>query len=354
MWKEQARSRAILATGKGAQVQTTHVTGNAGALPHLSDGNYVSSPTPDARVRTPTDGLLRWLGVLTTAGMFVVLVMGSLVTNTGSAQGCARSWPLCRGQFIPQFAVATAIEFSHRAVVSFESILVIALTVAVLILYRRRREIQILAPGMIIFLVMQAILGGLAVMYPEDPPILALHFGISLISFATVALTAVFVWEVRGTEALRNRPVGRGIGALIWGTLAFTYLLVYLGALVRHSGASLACLDWPLCNGAVIPTVTSAVVIQLAHRLAALAATVLVIIMAIRTYQNRVVRPDLFRGSLIASGLIVLQALSGAVVIFSRLDLFSTLLHSALVTLLFGVLCYQAMHTLPARVTRGT
>ena len=42
--------------------------------------------------------------------MFVVLVMGATVTNTGSAEGCGRSWPLCNGQFIPEFAVATLIE----------------------------------------------------------------------------------------------------------------------------------------------------------------------------------------------------------------------------------------------------
>src|SRR5689334_8703803 len=87
---------------------------------------------PESRDReSPYAAALRWLGMATTAGMFVVLVMGALVTNTGSAQGCGRTWPLCRGQFIPQFAVATAIEFSHRAVVSVESVLIVILTAGV-------------------------------------------------------------------------------------------------------------------------------------------------------------------------------------------------------------------------------
>jgi cytochrome c oxidase assembly protein subunit 15 len=284
--------------------------------------------------------------VVTTAGMFVVLVMGALVTNTGSAQGCGRTWPLCRGLFIPQFAGATAIEFSHRAVVSVESLLVVSLTAGMVLLFWKRREAQILAPTMIVFLLLQAVLGGLAVMYPEDPPILALHFGISLISFASIALSAAFLWEVRGSEALRDRPLPRGLKGLVWGTLVYTYLVVYLGAYVRHTNASLACIDWPLCNGALVPPLSGALAVQFAHRVAAVAALLLVFALWLWSFRGRATRPDMHRASAAALVLIVLQALSGAVVIYSRLDLFSTLLHSALVTLLFGCLCYLAMHTL--------
>ena len=35
--------------------------------------------------------------------------LGTLVTTTGSGHGCGDSWPLCRGQFIPEFAISTAI-----------------------------------------------------------------------------------------------------------------------------------------------------------------------------------------------------------------------------------------------------
>ena len=42
--------------------------------------------------RLPT--AIKWLGVVATAGMLLVLVMGAAVTNTGSAQGCGRDWPL--------------------------------------------------------------------------------------------------------------------------------------------------------------------------------------------------------------------------------------------------------------------
>src|SRR5215510_333114 len=93
--------------------------------------------------------LLRWLAAATTFGMFCVLVMGAAVTNTGSAQGCGRSWPLCNGQFVPEFTVATAIEYSHRAVTGVEGLLILALSVAMCALWRREREVQVLVPLMV-------------------------------------------------------------------------------------------------------------------------------------------------------------------------------------------------------------
>src|SRR5205809_7530419 len=99
---------------------------------------------------------MRGLAAVAALGMFVVLVMGAAVTNTGSAEGCGRSWPLCNGQFIPEFTVATAIEYSHRAVTGLESILVLALSAAMLALWRNQREVQVLAPLMLGTLLLQA------------------------------------------------------------------------------------------------------------------------------------------------------------------------------------------------------
>src|SRR3954462_14603060 len=109
--------------------------------------------------------LLRTLAVAATGGMFLVLVMGATVTNTGSAQGCGRSWPLCNGQFVPEFTVATAIEYSHRAVTGVEGVLVLALCAALVTLRRaREREVWVLGGLMLGSLVLQAGLGAAAVM----------------------------------------------------------------------------------------------------------------------------------------------------------------------------------------------
>src|SRR3982074_2557145 len=145
---------------------------------------------------------LRWLAVAAAGGMFLVLLMGAAVTNTGSAEGCGRSWPLCNGQFVPEFTVATAIEYSHRAVTGVEGVLVVALTVAMLARWRSAREVVVLAGLMLGTLLLQAGLGAGAVLVPQSPLLLATHFGVSLIAFASTFLSAAVVFE-------RTRGVSR-------------------------------------------------------------------------------------------------------------------------------------------------
>ncbi len=295
--------------------------------------------------------LLSWLGVVTACGMFLVLVMGARVTNTGSAMGCGGQWPLCHGKFIPELAGATFIEFSHRAVTAAETVLVFAFGAGMLLLYRRRREAQVLVPLMIAFLLLQAIMGGLAVVYPESPPILALHFGISLISFASVVLAALFVLGLRGGDAVRDRPVPRSLGRWVWGTLLFTYVVVYMGAYVRHDNAMGACgLQWPACNGSLIPSMSGLAGVHFAHRLASGLLVLVILALWRQTWRLRAGRPDLFRGATAALISVLLQSASGAQAVLTGFGLYSLLAHAALVALLFASLCYVAYQLVPRRV----
>src|SRR4051794_38682173 len=267
----------------------------------------------------------RWLAVVTAAGMFLVLVMGSTVTVTGSGEGCGASWPLCNGRFVPEFAVSTAIEYSHRAVTGVEGILILATAVGALVFWRRR-EVQILVPLMLVFLFLQAALGALAVLYPTSDEVLALHFGISLIAFATTLLTALVINGIdRGFDALRDRLVPLGVRWATWGLAVYTYGVVYLGAYVRHTDASLACLDWPLCQGSVFPGFTGPVGMVFSHRLAAAILTLGVGWLAAWCWRRRATRPDLAWAGAIAFVMLLAQAGTGAAVVLTRLGLFSSL-----------------------------
>jgi len=272
---------------------------------------------------------LRWLAALTSAGMLLVLVMGAAVTNTGSAEGCGRSWPLCNGQFVPEFTVATTIEYSHRAVTGVESMLVLSLAASMLWLWRSSREVVILSGLMVGTLVLQAGLGAGAVLWPQSPLMLATHFGVSLIAFASTCLAAAVVFERTSPAARPSAPrVGRG---LVLAITAYILGVVYLGAYVRHADLILSCLDWPLCNGQVVPPLDSVTGVVFAHRVAALGAVVLLGFLAYR---------DRSAASVWAFVFGVLQALSGALIVWSRLGLFSTLLHAALMGMLFATLSY--------------
>ena len=76
--------------------------------------------------------LTRWLALAAAIGMFVVLAQGALVTTTGSGEGCGQSWPLCRGEFVPTYAIETMIEFSHRFVTGVEGFLIMGAAVGAL------------------------------------------------------------------------------------------------------------------------------------------------------------------------------------------------------------------------------
>lgn len=286
-----------------------------------------------------------WLGVTAAVGMFVVLVMGARVTVTGSAQGCGRQWPLCQGKFIPDLAAATAIEFSHRAVTGVEGLLIVAFTVGVLALYGRQRPIQVLAPLMFGFLLLQAGMGAWAVVAPQQPVVLALHFGISLVALASTTLTALYV---RRPEAMLSaRAVSGGVRLATWAMAAYLYVVVYSGAYVRHTGAGAACVAWPLCGGSLDAS-AAAVANNLAHRLAAGLALLLAVGLWLLFRRLQPDRRDLAVGAWALIAALVAQAGADAVLVLARWSVGSELLHTALAGLTFTAAAYLCM-----RVTLG-
>ncbi|GAC1406031.1 MAG: heme A synthase [Chloroflexota bacterium] len=289
--------------------------------------------------------ILKALGVVATVGMFLVLVMGAAVTNTGSARGCGQDWPLCKGKFIPEFAMTTVVEFSHRVAAATETMLIIPLAIGAFYLYGRRREIRLLASLMVAFLFLQAGLGAWAVMYPQMSAVLALHFGVSLVAFASVLLTTVVIFEADGSDAVRDQPMPQSLRWYAWALALYTYVVVYLGALVRHTDADLACKGWPLCNGQLIPHVTRVVATAFVHRVAAAILVALIVGLVAWTWRVRIDRPDLARASLIILGLVVVQSIAGAAVVWTRGDIFSTLAHAGIVGLMFGAITYLCLHT---------
>ncbi|HEX9039321.1 MAG TPA: COX15/CtaA family protein [Ktedonobacterales bacterium] len=292
---------------------------------------------------------VRWLSIATAAVIFLVHVMGALVTDTGSQAGCANSWPLCKGQFIPaEFTRSTLIEFQHRLGVPLVTLLMVALIVGALALWRDRLEIKILAPLMFVTLLGQALLGALAVMYPTSAVILAFHFGVSSLSVASVIVTAFFIHGFDRWDRLRDRVAARGFRWLVWVTTAYTYVVIYLGAYVLHTNAQLACTAWPICDARrpLPPLSVEPSVINMTHRVAAGALVLLVIWLFVRARRLRRVRPDFYWASAAALVLILAQALEGATVVFSRASVWAEVMHSAFIALFFSVMCVMVVQTI--------
>src|SRR5437899_12790115 len=97
-----------------------------------------------------------------------------------------------------------------------------------------------------------------------------------------------------------------------FGLAGLTFALVVLGGIVHNTGSSLACPDWPLCNGTAFPRMAGAVLIEHGHRLTAL----LVVLGALGLVVWRALRRDrnLWLAG-VALGLVIVQALLRAVTV---------------------------------------
>jgi cytochrome c oxidase assembly protein subunit 15 len=227
--------------------------------------------------------------------------------------------------------------------------LLVVFAIGAMATYWQRVEIRVLGPLMIGSLLLQAGMGAWAVLDPQTPGVIALHFGISSIAFAAVLLGTTFVTSAEGGEVHRPSPVSASYRRVVWATLAYVLIVIYLGAYVRHAHYEFACGGWPLCNGNVFPGFGGPVGIAFAHRLAALGSVVLLGFLA--RWSNRIggARPDLKRGSAIAFGLVLLQSFSGALVVATGLGLWSALSHAGIMALLFGSVCYVCFQSIPMR-----
>ncbi len=288
---------------------------------------------------------LKWFAVAATIGMLLIMLGGALVTKTDSGMGCGRHWPGCNGQLIPdEITPEVLIEFSHRAVTGAVGILIVVLAVWSWKAIGHVRETKFLASMAVFFLILQALIGAAQVKWGQGDFILALHFGISLISFAAVLLLTLLIFEVDKKFDADRLKVGRKLRFHTIGITVYSYLVIYTGALVRHTESSLACADWPLCRNDrfELPSNLNEWV-QMGHRTAAALIVLWIAYIAIHAYRHYRDQKVLVWGWSIALALVLAQAFTGMLSIFTRLDLIVALFHSLFVTLLFGLLTYMIL-----------
>src|SRR5699024_4600127 len=251
--------------------------------------------------------------------MLFLLLGGALVTKTDSGMGCGRHWPGCNGQLIPdEITTEVLIEFSHRVVTGVVGILIVVLAIWSWIAIRHVRETKFLAFIAVFFLILQALIGAAQVLWGQGDFILALHFGISLISFASVFLLTLIIFEVDKKFDADRLRVGNKLKWHTVGVTIYSYIVVYTGALVRHTNSELVCLDWPFCDNSAIglPTRFNEWV-QMGHRFAAgliFLWILYITIHAIRHYKDQKI---IYWGWISAFLLVVGQVTIGALSIFT-------------------------------------
>lgn len=296
---------------------------------------------------------LKWIAYLSCFVMFLATLGGSVVTKTESGLGCGNEWPLCHGKFVPAHTVASMIEYSHRAVSGAAGLLAVAAFVAFWKYRKNRKDLQTYALLALIFVMVQAFMGAMAVVYPTSSAVMALHFGFSLIAFAS---SIMLVLGIREDEARQGRPpsapasrVSRRFRNLVWVATAYTYIVVYLGAYVSHTDSAGGCLGWPLCNGEVIPELTGGVGIAFLHRVAAALLLILIAILGHIAFWKHPGNREIRTLGLAATILAVIQVLTGASIVFTmnnyHVYLFTSLAHIVVLAAMFGVLSYLCVRT---------
>jgi heme a synthase len=286
--------------------------------------------------------LLKWFAVLTTIGMLLILLGGALVTKTDSGMGCGRSWPLCNGEFIPtDITFELVIELAHRLVSGSVGFMVLILSIWSWKSIGHIRETKFLSILSFSFLLLQALIGAAAVIWSQSDFVLALHFGISLISFAAVFLLTLLIFEVDKKFDAEKVIIDSKMKKHIYLVSIYSYFVIYTGALVRHTNASLVCLDWPLCSNDSLTLPNNLYQwVQMGHRAAAAIIFIWIgycLYLAVKNYKSQKV---IYWGWLTSFILVSLQVISGMLIIFTRLNLFIALAHAFFISILFGVLSY--------------
>lgn len=142
------------------------------------------------------------------------------------------------------------------------------------------------------------------------------------------------------SEGSRSR---RCLRRLAVASAAASAALVGLGGVVRATGSGLGCPGWPRCFGRWLPPLEYHALIEYAHRAVAAAVIVLVALLAALALLRRREEPGVAAASVLALGLVLLQAGLGAVVVLGELHALLVTAHFGTAMLLLGALVHGAV-----------
>jgi cytochrome c oxidase assembly protein subunit 15 len=205
---------------------------------------------------------------------FDLIVFGGFTRLTDSGLGCP-DWPGCYGLANPflaheQISAAQAampsgpvsvakawIEMIHRYLAMGIGVLIVALTAKAWLQWRRKRSdafAPALPTALLLFVCLQGAFGAWTVTLKLQPVIVTIHLLLGM------GLLALLTW-MGGREdyLIKPRPGGgqvatlRRVRALALMSAVLLVVQVALGGWVSTNYATLACSDFPLCNGQVVP-----------------------------------------------------------------------------------------------------
>lgn len=167
-----------------------------------------------------------------------VILWGAYVRVSFSGDGCGAHWPFCNGVVIPRhMAAPMAIEFTHRAMTSLDTAVVIAMCLWAFSLFPRKHAVRLYSVLSLAFLFVEALLGaGLVLLryVARDQSwgrawYLSAHLTNTMLLLAVLTITACLASQNIERMRLRNMPAPLCGALLIAVFVSITGAITALG-----------------------------------------------------------------------------------------------------------------------------
>lgn len=136
-------------------------------------------------------GAFQILSIITAATIYLLIVLGGLVSSTGSGLACP-DWPLCYGEVFPTLTPAVLIEFAHRVWAAVVGVFVLVTMLLAWKKYRWPSAVTAFATLSFVLLLNQVVLGMVTVQSGTKAIIVTAHLALATLVFAS-ALTASII-----------------------------------------------------------------------------------------------------------------------------------------------------------------
>jgi heme A synthase len=279
--------------------------------------------------------------VVTVVWTLALLYLGSVVHATESSLACP-DWPTCFGTMMPEMVGGVFWEHLHRLVAGG---LILLFGLSTWLAFRdggRARWFVRASVAGVLLLLVQAVFGGLTVIYRLPDAVSTTHLGLAFIFLSLAVVLATAASPRRETGPALTPAVGGAVARWATGAAVLVFLQSVIGAVVRHTDSGMACPDFPTCLGQWVPPMgTHYVAIHFTHRVVAVVATLAVLGLLAAVLRSGAPR-RIVQQAWLAVTLVAVQFTLGVVSVFTILAVTPVSLHTLGAAALLALLVHLA------------